>query len=49
VLMMHLVAADRVKARPLAIIQAVTQSESAIVKCGSNGQEKAPKSRGLDG
>jgi hypothetical protein len=39
-LVMHFITADRVKARPLAIIQAVAQRECAIVKCGTNGQWK---------
>jgi hypothetical protein len=35
---MHFVDADRVVSRPLAVIQALAESESSFVKCSSNGQ-----------
>ena len=38
VLVMHLVDADRVVARPLAVVQAVAERESSLVKCGSDWQ-----------
>ena len=37
VLVMHLVNADRVIARPLAVIEALAERESSFVKCGSYG------------
>jgi hypothetical protein len=42
---MHLIAADRVKARPLAVIQALTQGKGAVVKCGPDGQRKNLKGK----
>ena len=38
VLVMRLVRADRVVARPLAIVQAVAQRKGSLVKCGSDRQ-----------
>ena len=40
VLVMHFVDADGVIARPLAIVEAFAEGESAFVKCGSDGQGK---------
>jgi len=39
-LMVHFIAADRIKTRPLAIIQAVAKGKSAIMECGADGQRK---------
>ena len=39
VLMMHLVHADGVESRPLAVVEAVAEGESAFVKCGSDGHD----------
>jgi hypothetical protein len=38
VLVMHLIHANRVISRPLAIIQAVAKRKCSLVKRGSNGQ-----------
>ena len=38
VLMMHLVNADGVVSRPLAVVQALAEGEGSLVKCGSDGQ-----------
>jgi hypothetical protein len=38
VLVMHLIHADRVISRPLAIIQALAERKSSLVKCSSNRQ-----------
>jgi len=35
---MHFVNADRVIARPLAIIKTLAQRESSVVECSSDGQ-----------
>src|SRR5262249_27730781 len=43
VLVMHLIGADCVIARPLAVVQALAQGKSAIVKCSTNGQGKTSK------
>ena len=40
VLVMHLVHADRVVARPLAVVQAVAKRKSSLVKCGSDWQRQ---------
>ena len=39
VLVMHLIDADRVVARPFAVVQALAERECSLVKCGSDGQE----------
>src|SRR4051812_50223645 len=39
--MMHFVAADGVKARPLPIIQTVAKGKGAIMKCGTDGHGKS--------
>jgi hypothetical protein len=44
-LMVHFIARDRVKARPLAVIQAVAQGKGAVVKCGTDGQEQTSKDK----
>jgi hypothetical protein len=38
---MHFVNADRVIARPLAVVQAVAERESSFVKCGSYGHRSS--------
>ena len=38
VLVVHFVHADGVVARPFAVVQAVAEGESSLVKCGSDGQ-----------
>jgi hypothetical protein len=44
-LMVHLIAADRVKARPLAIVQAVAKRKGAIVKCSTDGQTETSEAK----
>ena len=34
---MHLVNADRVVSRPLAVVEALAERKSSFVKCGSDG------------
>src|SRR6185437_16456099 len=41
VLVVHLIGADGVIARPFAIIQALAQGKSALMKCGSDGHGKS--------
>jgi hypothetical protein len=38
---MHLVNADCVVSRPLAVVQALAQGKSSVVECGSDGQVKS--------
>jgi hypothetical protein len=42
VLVVRLVRADRVVARPLPVIQALAQREGALVKCSADGQKLSP-------
>ncbi len=41
-LMVHLIHADRVVSRPLAVVEALAERESSFVKCGSNGHVVLP-------